>query len=317
MTTPRTTATAPDDMPVTIMERLVDAPREAVWRAWSTPEAITRWWGPHGTRIDVHGMEFREGGALRFSMTMPGGEVFPNRLIWRELKAPERMAFTLDGDTDNDPRAFRIDVQFTEARVSGDRRGTLVRIVSTFPSMEAREAVKKFGAIELGRQTWDKMADFVEAGGDTKAPDLVMVRTFDAPQDSVWRMWTEPKHFMRWWGPHGFDCPEAEIAPRAGAPVKLAMRQISSGDTHYVWGEVLAVNAPRRLVLRLCAFGTQEEPGIEHVSTVTLSEFQGATTMQLETRIMRLSDELRDAAKGMEEGWSQSFEKMAESVGAK
>ncbi len=313
MTRSKTMATAPDDMPVTIMERLVAAPREAVWRAWSTPEAIARWWGPHGARIEVHGMEFRAGGALRFSMQMPDGTAFPNRVIWRELKAPERMVFTLDsdigGEWDSDPMGFRIDVTFTEAR-----GGTQVRIISTFRSMEAREAARKFGAVELGQQTWDKLADFVETGGDVSIPDALLVRTFDAPLERVWRMWTEPKHFARWWGPHGFDCPEAQIEPRAGAPIKLAMRQIATGDTHYATGEVLAVEAPRRLVLRLRAFGTEADPGIEHVSIVTLTEFRGSATMQLETRVERVKPELREAAKSMGEGWSQSLEKMAAAV---
>lgn len=309
MTSHRTSAVALADKPHIVMERWINAPRGAVWRAWTTPEAITRWWGPHGTQITVHEMDFRVGGTLRFNMKTPDGTDYANRIRYRELKAPARIAMTVDGDKDNDPNAFKLEVDFVE-----QDGGTLVRILSIMASMEAREFVRGFGAVELGQQTWDKLADFVEHGADVTVPDALLVRTLQAKRDLVWRMWTEPKHFMRWWGPHGFDCPEAQIAPKPGSPIRLAMRNVASGDTHYATGEVLAVDAPRRLVLRLRAFGTDAEPGIEHVTVVTLCEFRGATTMQVETRIERLAPELREAAKGMGEGMSQGFEKMAAAV---
>ena len=43
-----------------------------------------------------------------------------------------------------------------------------------------------------------------------KKRDLVVTRTFDAPIESVWAAWTDPKHVMQWWGPIGFTCPVAE-----------------------------------------------------------------------------------------------------------
>jgi uncharacterized protein YndB with AHSA1/START domain len=37
-----------------------------------------------------------------------------------------------------------------------------------------------------------------------KAPDLVLTRVFDAPREVVFKVWTDPKHVARWWGPRGF-----------------------------------------------------------------------------------------------------------------
>ncbi|HEY1409853.1 MAG TPA: SRPBCC domain-containing protein, partial [Promineifilum sp.] len=46
--------------------------------------------------------------------------------------------------------------------------------------------------------------------------DLVLTHTFDAPVEQVWRAWVEPDLVKRWWGPHGFTAPLAEIDFREG-----------------------------------------------------------------------------------------------------
>ncbi len=49
-----------------VITRLIDAPRELVFEAWTTPEHYARWWGPTGFSITTQDFEFREGGvALR------------------------------------------------------------------------------------------------------------------------------------------------------------------------------------------------------------------------------------------------------------
>jgi uncharacterized protein YndB with AHSA1/START domain len=40
-----------------------------------------------------------------------------------------------------------------------------------------------------------------------------MTRTFDAPRELVWKVWTDPKHSNEWWGPKGFTTPETSVRP--------------------------------------------------------------------------------------------------------
>ena len=61
---------------------------------------------------------------------------------------------------------------------------------------------------------------------------LVMERVFDAPRELVWRAWTEPKHFARWYGPDGFTIPTCEIDFRVGGRHFLGMR---SPDSFEMW----------------------------------------------------------------------------------
>lgn len=81
------------------MKLVLDAPRDLVWKAWSTREAMARWWGPKGFKIDVTRFEFRPGGMFLYSMNLPNGDVWWGRFIYREIVAPEKIVF-LNGFSD-------------------------------------------------------------------------------------------------------------------------------------------------------------------------------------------------------------------------
>ena len=55
------------------IERVFDAPREAVWKAWTTPEMVKKWWGPEGFTAPSIKMDLREGGKYIFAMKGPAG----------------------------------------------------------------------------------------------------------------------------------------------------------------------------------------------------------------------------------------------------
>jgi len=78
--------------------------------------------------------------------------------------------------------------------------------------------------------------------------DLVRItRIIDAPQEEVFRAWTEPEIIRRWWGPGEFTCPEAEVDLRPGGDYRLAM-QPTAGDPFIVGGTYREVEPPSRLV---------------------------------------------------------------------
>jgi uncharacterized protein YndB with AHSA1/START domain len=157
MGTSKTKATAPADKPEITMERHINASRKAVYDAWGDPVAFAAWMGPNGFTITMKSMDFRVGGVCRYVMHAPNGMDFDNRLLYRELKSPSRIAYTHDADVDDDPEKFQVTVDLTE-----QDGGTLIRITAVFPSLESREEHLKIGAIELGKQSWDKLADWVE-----------------------------------------------------------------------------------------------------------------------------------------------------------
>jgi uncharacterized protein YndB with AHSA1/START domain len=77
-----------------ILTRVFDAPRELVFRAWSDPAHLVKWWGPKGFTLPGCEMDFRTGGKYRFVMRGPDGNDFPFHGAYRDIVANERIVFT-------------------------------------------------------------------------------------------------------------------------------------------------------------------------------------------------------------------------------
>ncbi|WP_188192605.1 SRPBCC domain-containing protein [Nonomuraea sp. SYSU D8015] len=86
-----TTMTAEGDE--LLMERVFDAPREAVWAAMTTPEHIPHWWGPRGSTTEVVEMDVRPGGRWRWINKFETGEA-PYKGEYLEVVPPERLVRT-------------------------------------------------------------------------------------------------------------------------------------------------------------------------------------------------------------------------------
>lgn len=71
--------------------RLIDAPRERVFRAFSDPAHLARWWGPKGFSNTFQAFDFRPGGRWQFIMHGPDGRNYPNESVFVEVVAPERI----------------------------------------------------------------------------------------------------------------------------------------------------------------------------------------------------------------------------------
>jgi uncharacterized protein YndB with AHSA1/START domain len=76
------------------LTRILDAPRALVFRAWTEPEHLARWWGPQGFVTTELAADIRPGGAYRAVMRSPAGTVYCRRGVYREIAAPDRLVFT-------------------------------------------------------------------------------------------------------------------------------------------------------------------------------------------------------------------------------
>lgn len=79
-----------------VISRLLNAPRELVWEAWTQPKHMMQWWGPRMITNTVCEMDVRPGGALRMVMRGPDGADYPIKGEFHEVKPPERLVFTMD-----------------------------------------------------------------------------------------------------------------------------------------------------------------------------------------------------------------------------
>ena len=82
--------TRPADREI-VSTRVFDAPRERVFRAFSDPRVLARWWGPDGFTSTFQEFDFRPGGAWRFVMHGPDGTDYRNESGFIEVVSPERI----------------------------------------------------------------------------------------------------------------------------------------------------------------------------------------------------------------------------------
>ena len=136
-----------------VLARVIDAPRERVFDAWTDPEQLTAWFGPEGLSIQTHEIDVREGGVWRFDMV--GADVrYDNRMTFLRIDRPHRIEVDHGSDMDEDPGKFRMLVTFDQ---QSDGK-TVLTLRQLHPSRAMREGAVGFGAVEYGGQTLDKLA---------------------------------------------------------------------------------------------------------------------------------------------------------------
>ncbi len=142
--------------------------------------------------------------------------------------------------------------------------------------------------------------------------ELTLTRVFDAPRELVWRAWTDPRHFAKWWGPKGFTAPECRLDVRPGGKIEAVMSGPPPFEHHPMGGEFVEVKSPERLVFITRAF--PDESGnwaLEGTNTVTFEDVGGKTRLTLHAVITKAGAAQAPAISGMETGWSQSLDKLA------
>jgi uncharacterized protein YndB with AHSA1/START domain len=147
------------------------------------------------------------------------------------------------------------------------------------------------------------------------SPDLVLTeRTFtrqlDAPRALVWKAWTDPKQLAAWWGPKHFTNPECRVDLRPGGPLFVLMRG-PDGMAFPMHGTVEEVAAPERLVFLTTAF--DDAPGgplLKVLNTITFVERGGGTELTVHAKVIHAAPEAAMALAGMDEGWSQSLDRL-------
>lgn len=73
--------------------RVFAFPPALVWRAWTEPDHLSRWWGPKGFSNTFHTFDLRPGGEWRFVMHGPDGTDYKNQSVFREIEPPRRLVF--------------------------------------------------------------------------------------------------------------------------------------------------------------------------------------------------------------------------------
>jgi len=152
-TSPTSSASTADREIVTT--RLIDAPRELVFEAFTDPKHVGHWFGPEGFVTTTRSMDVRPGGKWVFVMRGPDGTDWPNVVTYEEVAPPSRLSYT-HGD-EKEPDMFHVTVTFDD---EGGKTALTMRAVFKTPA--AREFVaRERGAVEGAAQTVARLDAYV------------------------------------------------------------------------------------------------------------------------------------------------------------
>lgn len=142
-----------------IISRVVDAPRELVWEAFTEPKHIANWWGPRGFSTTTEVMDVRVGGTWKHVMRGPDGTEYPNKSVFKEVVKPERLVYAHSGAKEGGPGiSFLMTWRFDDVG-GGKTKVTLHQVYDTAADRE--RIVREFGAIEGGRQTLERFSEYL------------------------------------------------------------------------------------------------------------------------------------------------------------
>ena len=139
-----------------VITRVLNAPRELVFQAWTDPEHLIKWWGPRGFTNTFQEINIKPGGVWRFIMHGPDGTDYLNTIIFEKVVEPELLVYShSENGAEDNPSSFHVTVTF---EAQGNK--TNLTMYSLFKTAEARDlVVREYGAIEGGNQTLDRLEE--------------------------------------------------------------------------------------------------------------------------------------------------------------
>jgi uncharacterized protein YndB with AHSA1/START domain len=306
-----------------VITRVFDAPRELIWKAWTDPKHVVKWWGPRGFTTTIHEIDIRPGGVMRYTMHGPDGTDYPNEKEFIEVVRPERIVYMHRGAKDGDAGAEFQSTWTFEAEGAKTR----VTMRGVFATVAARDrVVQEFGVLEGGRQTLERLEEQLAAM--VAENEFVITRTFAASRDLVFKAWTEPDRLAKWWGPAGFKMRVMTLDLRPGGVFLYSMEGPPGGPmSGEVWGKFVyrEIAAPRRLIFinsfADSAGNLKRHPmsatwPLEVLSTLTFEEHDGQTTVTLRGVPIHASDEERSTFEGgrssMQQGFKGTLDQLAD-----
>jgi uncharacterized protein YndB with AHSA1/START domain len=149
------------------------------------------------------------------------------------------------------------------------------------------------------------MAATTEAAALAAERELVINRVIDAPRSLVFKIWSQPEHLVRWWGPKGFTAPSCEMDLRPGGAWRACIRS-PEGIEHRMQGSYREIVEPERVVFTFAWEDDEGKPGHQTLVTVTFAEQDGKTRLTFHQATFE-SVESRDSHHG---GWSECFDRL-------
>jgi uncharacterized protein YndB with AHSA1/START domain len=273
--------------------------------------------GDRAFTITTHSKDLKVGGHWRYTMHGPDGVNYENVTKYLEVEDYSKLVYDHGGNDERKP-LFRVTVLFSEKKGK-----TTMEMTMTLPTPEEAEQTRMFIKKAGGESTWDRLGEFLEEKV-SGAQKFVINRSFDAPIELIFEMWTNPKHFSQWIAPVGFstEYKRADIKPGGNSFFSMAN---DSGIKFFGRANYIEIEKPNRIVYSQ-QFCDENEKQSRHpmapiwpaimLNTVELTaESPDRTRVTVTTECYgdTTPDELEAFVKargGMTIGWTGSFDKL-------
>lgn len=297
------------------IKRLYDAPVKMVWEAWTDPAQVAKWWGPRGFTLTTHSKELKVGGIWHYTMHGPDGTDYPNKTLYHEV-IPQQLLVYDHGGYDERAPLFRVRVTFKE--IKGKTQMDMAMIL---PTPEEAEKTRQFIKMAGGNSTWDRLAEYLE-----EKETFFINRTFPIDIQTMYSMWTDPKHLVQWLPPTGMNMKYIKADLRVGGEGFYSM---SNGNGFTMFGKIhyLEMEKPNRIIYEqrftdesgktIRAPFSQTWPEVMMTTVILTAESENETrvTVKWELAPEATAAEIKtfkDEKPGMTQGWTGSFDKLEE-----
>ena len=140
-----------------LMTRILDAPRALVYKAWTEPEQVAKWWGPAGFTNTITEMDLRPGGVWKVIMHGPDGTDYPNKIVYEEVVHAEKLVYMHSEDSAEDDTKFHVTVHFED-----EGKKTKLTMRMRFETAEEKDKIiRESGAMEGHKQTMIRLEELL------------------------------------------------------------------------------------------------------------------------------------------------------------
>lgn len=297
--------------------RAFSAPVELVWDAFTDVNHQQHWWGPRGFTITTKSKDLRPGGQWIYTMHGPDGVDYPNIATYHEVERYSKLVYD-HGATESTPPLFRVTVTFEEIKGR-----TVMDMTMTLESPEAAKEIAKFIKQANGNSTWDRLGEYLEEKQHQK--DIFVInRSFETDLETMFELWTNPEHFLKWMGPTGSSMEFLSVDVKVGGTSHYKMTN-SDGEVMYGLIEYREINSPHKLIYAQ-SFSDENKnickppfaptwPDKMLTTVLFTDEGDGHVRVTLQWEVEGEASEVErktfsDARSGMTVGWTGSFDKL-------
>jgi uncharacterized protein YndB with AHSA1/START domain len=253
------------------LTKIVDAPCDLVFKAWTEAEHLKHWWGPDGFGVAAVTSDAREGGAFEIVMRGPDGSEYPLTGTYREFDPPRKLVMDSTAAGPDGKPALEAVSTLTFVDHGGKTEITVhERADALLPG-----AAMMLAGMEVGMlQSLRRLDDFLMGAVDRQ---IVLSRLIQSPRELVFDAWTSTDHLERWWGPNGFTLTTHDIDVRPGGSWRFTMHGPDGVDypNELAFEQVVR---PELLTFEHGAPGT-DDPSFHGM--VTFDDFMGNTFLTM------------------------------------